>query len=136
MEHTADVGIEAEGKDIAEAFSSGADALFGLIADTSGVAETREIIVMTTAPSLDLLFVEALNELISLRDMDNLAFKRVHSIEIDERPDGWHFRGVAAGEPLDLDRHEVRTEVKAATYAGLKYEFKDGVHRFTCVLDV
>jgi SHS2 domain-containing protein len=44
--------------------------------------------------------------------------------------------GVARGEPLDLERHTMRTEVKAATYAGLSYRQEGGQHILECVLDL
>jgi SHS2 domain-containing protein len=44
--------------------------------------------------------------------------------------------GVAHGEALDLSRHSVHTEVKAATYAGLDYRQSSGQHILECVLDL
>ncbi len=37
---------------------------------------------------------------------------------------------------LDPKKHIIKTEAKAATYFGLKYEFKDGSHYLQCVIDV
>lgn len=43
---------------------------------------------------------------------------------------------VISGEPVNLEKHTVKTEVKAATYAGLSYEKKEGRHIVQCILDV
>jgi len=48
----------------------------------------------------------------------------------------YRLKGTAFGEKIDPKKHSVRTEVKAATYFGLKYEFRDGSHYLQCVVDV
>jgi len=45
-------------------------------------------------------------------------------------------KGYACGEKLDVEKHKVKTEVKAATYSQLKIEEKDGLFYVKCVVDV
>ena len=44
--------------------------------------------------------------------------------------------GKAFGEKINSEKHEIKTEVKAATYSGLKYEEKEGKHYIQFVVDV
>lgn len=136
LEHVSDVGIQAEGETVEEAFESGAEAVFATFFDLAAVEEKISLSVEAAAPALDLLFVEVLNELISLRDRENLALKRLEAGGIEKTDSGYSFTGTARGEAVDLERHTVKTEVKGATYAGLSYETRDGRHIFKCVLDV
>jgi SHS2 domain-containing protein len=52
----------------------------------------------------------------------------------DER--GWQLEGLANGEPLDPKRHEIHTEIKAATYSGLAYRHQGSQHVVQCVIDL
>jgi SHS2 domain-containing protein len=57
--------------------------------------------------------------------------------EIKKLDNGCRFIGTAYGEPLDLEKHIVKTEVKAATYAGLSYKkVAEKKHVLECILDV
>ena len=40
------------------------------------------------------------------------------------------------GEKIDLRKHDVQNEVKAATYSGLKAELTEGQVQLQCVLDI
>jgi len=44
--------------------------------------------------------------------------------------------GTLWGEPIDLNRHAVEIEVKAATYGGLLAEENEAGWRLRCVLDL
>lgn len=137
LEHGADVGIEATGDTIEEAFSSGAEALLNTAFEIESIEAIKEVSIRAKAPSLDLLFIEFLNELISLLDLEELAVREVQTEEISELASGvWSFKGAALGETFDPEKHRVKTEVKAATYSGLSYELKDGLHTLRCVIDV
>ena len=50
--------------------------------------------------------------------------------------DGKRLVGECFGEKIDLKRHKVKTEAKAATYSGLKYEKRVGKHYLQCVIDI
>jgi len=112
LEHTADVGVEAEGDTLAEAFAQAAEGLMNVITDTSRVEarESRALDLQGEDPG-DLL-VNFLTELLFLLDTENLVFSH---FELDLDLDGLGLTGTVRGEVLDHDRHEIRTEVKAIT---------------------
>ena len=136
LDHEADVGVVGTGSTIEEAFEQGALAVLDLMADVRGVRETVERKLDCQAPELPMLFVELINELLAERDIADLLFARI-TIALLERSDvGYHLRARAYGEPIDPHRHELRTEVKAATYSGLQFEKIEGMYRVQCVVDV
>jgi len=137
LEHEADIGIRAWDKTLEKAFAQGGKALFGIMVDLRKVEKKAEVKIEAEARDIPALFVEWLNNLLSQADIEKMVFRdfKVTSIE----PFGYdlyRLKGLAFGEKLDPKKHSIKTEAKAATYFGLKYEFKDGDHYLQCVIDV
>jgi SHS2 domain-containing protein len=57
-------------------------------------------------------------------------------LSIETTDEGYHAKGKAWGEEIDLEKHETRTEVKAMTYADLKIEQHDDETRIWFTLDL
>jgi SHS2 domain-containing protein len=55
---------------------------------------------------------------------------------LEQVDDHWVVEGTLWGEPIDLNRHAVEIEVKAATYGGLLAEENEAGWRLRCVLDL
>ncbi len=136
LEHAADVGIMATGAALEEAFESGAEALLNIMYDIETIECTREVPVTGEAENIPMLFVEVLNEILSLQDIEGIAFKKLMAEEIGEHDGLYRFTGAAGGEPFDAGKHTIRTEAKAATYAGLDYRVEEGEHILQCIIDV
>lgn len=137
IDHISDVCIRAEGPTLATAIESGAEAMFNLSFDLDAITEDKTVAINAQAPTPELLFIEVLNECLSLQGVNELAFRRLKTIEIKEVDGGLSYAGTAYGEVFDRCKHAPKTEVKAATYSGLTYnDGKDGLHVLTCVLDV
>lgn len=136
LEHEADVGIMSIGSTLEEAFQDGAKAMFNVMFDTTLIEEKDEIPIYAEADDIAALFVEVLNEMLFKQDTDAIAFSRFLVKEIKKEGDTYHLNGIAYGEPLNLQKHDVKTEVKAATYSGLKFEKKGENYVLQCVLDV
>jgi len=139
LEHISDVCLRAEGATFAEAIENGAEAMFNVSFDLETVTERETVVINIKAGARtpELLFVEVLNECLSLQAIGGLALKRLLTQEIKKLNNGLSYAGTAYGEPFDRDKHTVKTEVKGATYSGLTYNSgADGTHVLTCVLDV
>jgi SHS2 domain-containing protein len=134
LDHEADVGIRGWGTTVEEAFEHGAEGMFSIMVDIDQVKPDKEITVTAEADDLESLFVEWLNELVAQKDIVELVFSEF-SVDIKEN-ETILLTGKARGEPLDVKKHEIRTEVKAATYFGLKSGIKDEKYFFQCVLDI
>ncbi|MDP2682052.1 MAG: archease [Deltaproteobacteria bacterium] len=136
LDHEADVGIRAVGTTLEEAFQDGAKAMLNYMWDISTIEERQNVSIECEARDIPELFVEALNEILFKQDVNGLAISRFKVEEIKKADERYKLKGTAFGEPLNLEKHTVKTEVKAATYAGLRYEEKEGRHIVQCILDV
>ncbi len=122
LEHTADTGIIAYGKDLRQAFANAARGLFSLITELETVKEVLERDIEVTATDRDSLLVAWLNELIYIFDTEYILFKRFDITRLSQR----HLVARGYGERVDRARHELKLGVKAATYHMLTVEQKDG----------
>lgn len=136
LDHEADVGIRGTGDSLTEAFAEGARAMFSIMATLETVVPREPIAVHCEASDLESLFVEFLNELLFQRDVHGFALSTCQVNLLQQAAEGWVLEALAWGEPLDPDRHELLTEVKAATYFGLKVFCQDGQCVAQCVVDV
>jgi SHS2 domain-containing protein len=111
FEHTADVGIEARGATLEEAFANAARGMFSIIVDGSDISarEKREIL-LEAAMDEEQLLVDWLSELLYVHDVEGLVFDSF-DITID---DG--LQAVARGEPYSREKHGYGSEIKAVTY--------------------
>jgi len=136
-EHIADVGIEATGASLPEAIESGVEAMLNLMFDLSTVDEREGFPIMVEAREIELLFVEVLNETLSIQGLHGLAIKRLKVDAIKTGEEEVVLTGTVYGEGFDAKKHVVKTEVKGATYSGLSYNNGEGgTHILRCVLDV
>ena len=112
IDHTADIGIAAYGRDIKEAFANSAYAMFSLMARIDAIEEKVSYDIEVTAPDQESLLVAWLNELLYLSDVNHVIFKRFNITNLSES----QLRAQAYGEKADPSRHELKTQIKAATY--------------------
>ncbi len=121
IEHTADIGIKAYGRNLPEAYSNTAYGLFSIITDLRKVrkVESREI-DLQEKNSEDLLYAW-LNQLIYFFDAEQLLFKQCDIKEFD----GQRIKAICWGEKADPSRHEMKVGVKAATYHMLQVDPKN-----------
>jgi len=131
LDHTADVGIIAYGDDMKQAFANAARGMFSLITDLELVEETEYRDIELTSSDEESLLVEWLNELIYLFDVDNIVFKRFDIIRLGETA----LKARSYGQKVDINRHEMKTGIKAATYHMLTIE-KGDVNRVQVLFDI
>lgn len=120
IEHTADVGLIAYGRTLAEAFANAAYGLFSIIAELKTVKEAESRQLELGEEDSEALLFEWLNSLIYLFDVELILLKRFEITDFD----GHRLRATAYGEKYDPSRHQLKTEVKAATYHMLKVDGK------------
>jgi SHS2 domain-containing protein len=133
---TADVAFEAQGKDLAELFTSAADATMNvMVADLTSIDRREEIEFIVDHEQLDMLLFNFLQEFIYYKDARRLLL-RVLSVSIRKENAGFSVRVKAAGEELDPEKHDLIVDVKAVTlYRFDLRETKDG-WMATVVLDI
>ena len=111
FEHTADIGIEAYGSTLEEAFENAAKGMFSIITDGSAIApvEKRDIELPVDSDKEQLL-VDWLSELLYINDVDGMVFGDF-KVKIDGK-----LVGEAWGEKYDREKHGYGAEIKAVTY--------------------
>jgi len=112
LEHPSDVGILARGATREEALIEASKGLVSIISNSVEFRPLEERYFK--APGIDeaAQIVNWLNEILFFFDTDGMVF-------VDFAIDSWTAAGIvghARGERFDIDRHEFRTAVKAATY--------------------
>ena len=132
IEHTADLGIEVEADTIEQLFEAAALGMFSIVSKLDDVSceNTREI-ALDSGDFEELMF-EWLNELLYLLEAEGLLLSRfdVHSVEC------FRLEAEVGGEKLDLERHDVLTEVKAATYHDMVVREVNGTWFARVIFDV
>lgn len=132
LDHTADTGIIAYGRDLKEGFCNAAYGMFSIIADLRLVKGVKEIGITVEGVDLHGLLVAWLSELLYYQAVKDILFSQFDIDEMDER----RLKGQAYGEVCDKRRHELKTEIKTVTYHQLKIEEEKGIWRIQVIFDI
>ena len=118
IEHTADIGVRVRGTDLKFLFRNAAAAMFDII--VGGQRKTggakKEITVRQQGQNREELFINWLNELLSLSSAKGVIFSGFKIKKLDETSLEADVTGA------DIAGYKGITEIKAATYHGLKLE--------------
>jgi len=118
IEHTADIGLIAYGRTLAEAFGNAAYGMFSIIAELKTVREVEPRRIELEGNDLEGLLFDWLNTLLYFFDTDTLLFKRFDISELT----GNQLKAICYGEKYDPSRHRLKIGVKSATYYMLKVD--------------
>ncbi len=132
LEHPADVGIEATGSSLREAFEEAAHALLALILEISAPAASEQRLINLSCPDREQLLVRWLSEILYL--FDGEAF-----VPSEIRFQAFSATGLTAllkGERLTRTRHRTKLDVKAVTYHQLLVEETAAGARIRVFLDI
>lgn len=135
FDHQADVGIIGIGESYEQAFQEAAKAMFEVMCDTKTVKQVKSLRIDAVASDLASLFIEWLNELLAQKDIKDMLFNNFN-VKISKTKAGYKLSGIAKGEKLNISKHHLKTEVKAATYSQLKVWEEKGLYKARCVVDV
>jgi SHS2 domain-containing protein len=136
LEHEADIGIRGTGDCWGCAFAGAAEALLEVMANPALVGRVRDYKITVRGHDVGALFVSWLNELLFLRDTEGMLFSEC-DVRIEQDRDGMYaLNAVAWGEELSPEKHDLKIEVKAATFSGLRWGEEEGRRFVQCLLDV
>jgi SHS2 domain-containing protein len=127
--HTADIGIEAFGKDLGEAFSNAAYGMFAIMTDVKKIREAESREFELREKDLEGLLFAFLNRLIRSFDVEHLLFRRC-----EVKLAGASLKATCYGERFDPARHEIKTGIKGATYHSLEVDRESS--RIRVIFDV
>ena len=132
LDHTADVGLEAKGATLAEAFANAATGMYSIMVHLDRVSERVQRPLEVEAENAEGLLTAWLLELLFITEVEGLVFRRFDVQEASPR----HLAAVAHGEPLDTERHPKGAVVKAVTRHGLEVGPIEGGYRVRVILDI
>ena len=131
IEHTADIGIRVKGADFKELFKNAALAMFDIIAQKEkATGRPRETKINQKADDLEELFINWLNELLSLSATKELIFAGFKINKLDDKT----LQAVATG--TNIKNYKVNTEIKAATYHELEIRKSNSGWEAKVIFDV
>jgi SHS2 domain-containing protein len=136
IDHQADVGLQATGETLEEALIDGVRGLLSLMVDRDTVEPTGSSRIDASGDDPGALYVDLLNAVLAAKDIHGMFFHDIELQEIDEQDGTWRLAATLSGEPIDLSRHEVDSDVKAATYGGLLVQHDENGWLLRCVLDL
>ena len=132
IEHTADIGIRVAGQDLKDLFRNAGLAVFQLLAEkkiTKGVKYSK-LSIKQKAKNLEELFLNWLNELLSLSQAKGLIFTDLKIKKLTEN----HLEAFATG--ADMKNYRFNMEIKAATYCNLSVRKTASGWQAEVILDV
>ena len=127
IEHTADVGIKANGATLKELFENAAKGMFEIIsggpsttrfARVRGKQAHRKIEIKKDAQSFEELLVHWLSELLYIFNKDQIIFSNFKIQQLDKD----NLIAKSSGEKIDPENTDLQTEIKAVTFHDLKIE--------------
>ena len=118
IEHTADIGLVAYGRTLAEAYANAAYGLFSIITEPDTVNETESRQLTLSEDDPEALLFEWLYRMIYFFDVEMLLFKRFDITSFN----GHELEATCYGEKYDPSRHQLKIGVKSATYHMLKVD--------------
>ena len=132
LEHTADIGLVAYGRNLEEVFENAAEGMFSLIMDIDKGGDSFSCELRVESEDKEGLLVEWLNELLYISEVNEIILKtfKITYLEKDR-----FLTAKVYGEKVDLNRHQIKTEIKACTYHELKIK-KDKVWRAQVIFDI
>jgi protein archease len=130
-----DAVIEAYGITLEQAFENAAKGLIDTMIDLKTVRPEKEIKFSAKGHDLYSLLFDWLDKVMLLLVADRKAVSQF-SIKIKQHNSGYSLEGTARGEPLDLDRHHYKVEIKAVTYHEMEIKQEKGIVTVRFLLDL
>jgi len=132
---TADIAIEATGKNLEEAFAEAALAMFEVQANTKKVKPSIPKKVEIKSEDNKSLLFDWLSKLIYLRDVERMFFSKFE-VEIKKMKNGFELNAKIYGEKIDYEKHEIKIEVKGVSYTQMEIKEKAKKCVIKFILDV
>ena len=118
LEHPADVGVEAFGHSLGEAFEYAALGLTSIIVEPASIDPSEQRFVSLKGTDPENLLVRWLSEIIYLYDGEDFLLSDVNIVRL---VDG-ELEAKLSGEKVIEGKHQLKIDVKAITYHQLKVD--------------
>jgi SHS2 domain-containing protein len=144
LDHMTDAIIEAYGSTLEEAFEYAAMALCDTMVDLKSVVPKKEFKISAKGNDLYSLLFDWLDQVMLLLVADRIAMSQF-SVDIKDHDNnnnnnnnggGYLLEGTARGEPLDLNQHQYKVEIKAVTYHEMEIKHEKDIFTVKFLLDL
>lgn len=115
FDHTADTKFQAYGKNLEEAFSNAALALFSIMTDTEKIQPKKNKGIEARGHDLKSLLYNFLEELLFMLDTENLLLNKIEKLVIHKKDDKYFLEAIFVGDNYK-EEYKTHGDVKAITY--------------------
>jgi len=130
----ADIAFQAFGTDLNDLFESAAIAVADSMADLGSIEGTTKKKILIEENKIDMLLFDFLNEIILLKDTEELLFKKFEVKVYDD--EAKHVECVAHGEKINRDKHRFKNDLKAVTLHMFEVTQEKDRWKATVVVDI
>ena len=124
LDHTADVGIRANGNSIEECFSLAAQGMMDIVTDLSKVQDKKVYSFQLNATDMVRLLYTFLSDVLYRHHTEYILFSRFDVKITTVKENDFFLQAQGRGEVYDRRRHTWEQEIKAVTFHELKVESK------------
>jgi len=135
LEHMTDALIEVEANTLEQAFELAAKALVDVMIDVSKVDSKQELHIDVDGYDIENLLYNWLEHIMITLVSDHIALSRFN-VSIYKHDGQYRLHANAYGEPLDLEKHNYKVEIKGVTYHMMSIREVDGKYILTFLLDL
>ena len=136
ISHTADIALEIEAESREALFIDAAAGWKSLVLEDAHTAGRQARTVDLTSFSLEDLLVQWLGECSFFLDPGQWVFHAVETMTLKATDSGWRLSAAITGEPRDLQRHYIYSDIKAVTYHQLDIRQNKGRFTTRVVFDI
>jgi SHS2 domain-containing protein len=118
LEHVAlaDVAFEAVGDTPSELFTAAGQAVIETMVDPSSVSSEWDRAIERDDEDLASLLFDWLSDIVYVKDAEGIVFQgNTATVMEDSTRHVWRLQGRLTGAPINVERHELRSDVKAVT---------------------
>ncbi len=134
LEHTADAKFQAYGKNMEEAFSNAALAMFSVVTDIKKIKKEIKKEIKAEGKDLKSLLYNFLEELLFLIDTENFLLSKIEKISIKKTGIKYELEAAAIGDKADS--YETHGDIKAVTYNEMEIKEEKSKAMVQVVLDL
>ena len=133
----ADVAFHAWSRTLDGLLCAAGDAMLGVMVEDPGQVEpAMRRKIAAEGGNEEMLLYSLLEELLYQKDAGGLLLRLEEGGSIEERGGVLSYEGMAAGEPIDANRHSIAVDVKAVTMHMFSLYRREDSWHCTVVLDI
>lgn len=135
LEHTADILFQAQADTLPELFIQCGLAVEESQVQLDKVEAKEKVSFEKKGKKIDLLLFDFLDELIFYKDAEQLVFSQFE-IKIEGKEGSYRLKCTAAGEKINVKKHQPKVDVKAITLHQFEVKKENGVWKAQVLIDI